>query len=123
MLKEIKNNHEQDGPVFEKLKTFMKFNPDSPGSSAFLQAHQDRAYLLGLLDRQWISVKERLPEDNQETLIVFINKAGKHVGESLYKNGKFYYVAETDHGYYEEIFSCVTHWMPLPAPPESEAGE
>jgi len=67
---------------------------------------------------QWVPVSLNiLPDDGQEVFITFINAAGEHVSESTFKNGKFYYVAETDHGYYEEIFSCVTHWMPKPLPP------
>lgn len=63
---------------------------------------------------QWIPCSERLPEFNNKVLITLINKAGKHVTESIYKDDKFYYTAETDNGYYEEVFSAVIAWMPLP---------
>jgi hypothetical protein len=66
---------------------------------------------------RWIPVSERLPKDGQTVWITFINEAGKHTGGATFKQGKFYYVAETDNGYYEEVYSCVTHWMPLPEPP------
>lgn len=72
--------------------------------------------------RQWIPVSERLPEDGQVAWITFINEAGKHTGEATFKKDKFYYVTDTVNGYYEEVYSCVTHWMPIPEPPK-EGGE
>lgn len=70
-----------------------------------------------LQQQRWIGVREQLPEDGQTVFICFINSAGRHLSESLFRGSKFLYTAETDRGYYEEVFSCVTHRKPLPELP------
>ena len=58
---------------------------------------------------QWISVKDRLPEPN--TLVLVYSKQGKYINlktDYITCNGKWFYSF------------LVTHWMPLPEPPESE---
>lgn len=65
----------------------------------------------------WIDVFIDLPKENQEVFICHVNSAGKHICEALFKKNNFYYTAETDKGYYEEIFGIVTKWMPLPETP------
>lgn len=62
----------------------------------------------------WIPVN--LPEDGETVLITFKNSVGNHVAESTFKDGRFYYVAETDEGRHEEIFGCVLAWMKMPEP-------
>lgn len=65
---------------------------------------------------RWISVKERLPEENVEVFVVAVGPSGKAL---------FYATAMwrmTPIGRMEwEDENCVihhpTHWMPLPAPP------
>lgn len=57
---------------------------------------------------EWISVKERLPEPHVDALA--LKPCGPFVG---YYNGKDWMV-RTDE--YNEV--GITHWMPLPAPPE-----
>jgi hypothetical protein len=67
---------------------------------------------------KWISVKERLPEDNERVLVYHddgvirfgINKDGfADVVSSLYL-----------HNNHRTCFSKVTHWMPLPQPTKGE---
>ena len=72
------------------------------------------------MNNDWILVNEKLPNNEENVLITFVNEVGTHIGESLYRNSKFFYTAETDTGYYEEIYSCVIAWMPLPTPYQSE---
>lgn len=63
---------------------------------------------------EWISVKERLPEDD----IVCILTDG--VSDAIGYRGKVFgwHLMWTD--YLEE--SKVTHWMPLPEPPKEGGG-
>lgn len=66
-------------------------------------------------ERRWIPVSERLPEDNIEVLIfdgtdIFLachqSRVPQWSGDGAYYHGGWYYM--------------ITHWMPLPEPPESE---
>lgn len=56
--------------------------------------------------QQWISVKERLPENGIEVLVV----SDGETGASWHEKGEFGWA----------IGGTVTHWMPLPEPPEEE---
>jgi hypothetical protein len=59
---------------------------------------------------EWISVKDRLPEEGANVLIY--NKEYLHKGlieTDYYENNRFRYFRDT-----------VTHWMPLPSPPNAE---
>lgn len=59
---------------------------------------------------QWISVKDRLPEDGQGVLVT----TGKGGGTTAtYFNGDGFY-----NGHLEDV--VITHWMPLPPKPEEE---
>ena len=82
------------------------------------QAYKN-GYAQGMKDAvKWISVKERLPEDNERVLVYHddgmirfgINKGGfADVVSSLYLKHN-----------HRTCFSKVTHWMPLPEPPKGE---
>lgn len=56
--------------------------------------------------QQWISVKDRLPEDGVEVLVV----SDGETGASWHEAGEFGWA----------IGGTVTHWAPLPKPPEEE---
>lgn len=56
---------------------------------------------------EWISVKERLPEEPMRCLVYA--KRGKYGG-----CGVVYY----NQGFYGDEYGAITHWMPLPEPPE-----
>jgi hypothetical protein len=67
----------------------------------------------------WISVCDKLPEENQEVMMSYNNL----VSQGRYKNNKFYYPSSCAHieGYCNcEDQEGITHWMELPKPPESE---
>lgn len=66
-----------------------------------------------LKERQWVSVKDRLPDPNN--FVLTIDKLGFFYMDRVNKNGKW---DEQDGG-----FNPVTHWMPLPEPPKEGDGE
>lgn len=63
--------------------------------------------------RRWIPVGERLPDDNAEVLFY-----GHHncITLGYYHHEKWYF----DTGW-EFDLGTVTHWQPLPEPPETES--
>ena len=67
---------------------------------------------------EWISVKDRLPEENKYKTMIVAWKDDDAIGvcgDVCFFNGKF---ITHDHHYSEiDDFDGVTHWMPLPTPP------
>lgn len=65
---------------------------------------------------RWIPVTERLPEDSMQKVLVFV----PHIHGDIVDGGRYLgadgWVLE---GWYLTQFA-VTHWMPLPEPPEVE---
>ena len=83
------------------------------------------------LEQPWIPVSERLPEDGVEVLTCVVDKNNPKEpyrqldcrDEEEWWNINEYYEAATTIAFPEgTTFSrpVVTHWMPLPAPPEGE---
>lgn len=72
---------------------------------------------------EWISVKDRLPEIDGNVLVIVNGKPHKNVTlESAYELAEF----SPSDGWILEMWPewetpKVTHWMPLPEPPEAEA--
>lgn len=64
---------------------------------------------------KWISVKDRLPEDDGEVLACNGNDAF-----IAHCEGDYWavYLLNTEDDCYEQHVVKVTHWMPLPEPPE-----
>lgn len=62
---------------------------------------------------KWISVKERLPEEEEGgKFLVCFSGGNRHL-----------YYFTLDDGFYHPTYSSdtpVTHWMPLPEPPKEE---
>lgn len=64
---------------------------------------------------EWISVDEKMPENNDEVLI---HEYG-NVYYGNYINGKFITQAYSSMGESDDwIYYHATHWMPLPEPPK-----
>ena len=61
----------------------------------------------------WISVKDELPPLNQDVLVVFAANQVNEVGiDRIIQNIE-------DNGYEDwELFTGITHWMPLPQAPK-----
>ena len=78
---------------------------------------EDREWLMKCLNEaptltppnEWVSVEERLPEHLKDVL-------------ALYGNGRIDidWVDSSGNFKFGSLFDGVTHWMPLPAPPEKE---
>ena len=88
-------------------------------------ATEQRKQLVSMLDEKiirleaalpkWISVNERLPEENFEVLMLF-----KHNMAVGWYGGEGDWYSNTDDGYYASCDGEPTHWMPLPEPPKEE---
>lgn len=73
---------------------------------------------------RWIPVKERLPEPGKMVLLIVNGKVKNITLIGAYELGEF----DTDEGWILEMWPewkdpKVTHWMPLPEPPEEEKDE
>lgn len=86
----------------------------------------------------WISVKDRLPEENEAVNIVWMNtepesyyehiKGKPFVATGVYFHGRWYWWSSIVQDYLAEYGSCevdemdkvivITHWMPIPEPPK-----
>ena len=74
----------------------------------------------GVTVQEWISAKDRLPEEGEYVLCVLkgFNYGGKIQVCKFVPADKF-----KDKPYFEHFrngFPSVTHWMPLPEPPKGE---
>ena len=95
---------------------------------------KDVCYYLERMPK-WIPVTERLPEDGGCLVSYLVNTIPPHrsidicyFAKNLYKIDKYdfadkkrkpgFYQYDSEYGYYER--AGITHWMPLPQPPESE---
>lgn len=61
--------------------------------------------------QKWISVKERLPEYGRYMVVTQKGNAGPNVHTATYNRMGWWTYAN---------FGEITHWMPLPVPPEEE---
>lgn len=66
----------------------------------------------------WISAKERLPEDDRTVLLWF---GGEEAATGYLSNigvpRRWFYIDESI------VFAAVTHWMELPAPPQFDEAD
>lgn len=69
-----------------------------------------------LLERRWIPVEERLPEDPVKKVLVFVPHTHGDIVDAGRYLGADGWVLEGWH----LTQNAVTHWMPLPEPPEEE---
>ncbi|EFH6448459.1 DUF551 domain-containing protein [Escherichia coli] len=63
----------------------------------------------------WISCSERMPDDNQHVIILC---DGAFVLYAQYRDGEFFDVVRNGEEFFETQSRNVTHWMPLPDPPQ-----
>lgn len=70
---------------------------------------------------EWISVKDRLPEDDREVLAYYGFDNGDGYCGIRFPGVLTYLAFDTQpHWQHESSGLRVTHWMPLPEPPEGE---
>lgn len=69
---------------------------------------------------EWISVKERLPEDRHSVLVYC--PYNKCIYTAYYDdfNDEWYHFGR---GGRIEVYYTMSHWMPLPEPPKEGGGE
>jgi|688.fasta_scaffold1266571_1 hypothetical protein len=80
------------------------------GFLAGYKAAQDQVADVSKVMLQWISVSDRLPENDREVLVVLNGESYKDVHVSWHDGEEFGWATT---GY-------VSHWMELPAPPKEE---
>ena len=67
---------------------------------------------------EWISVRDKLPEDNKYVLAVFASGALVVACVFEHDEDAVYWRAQTDDGWESDMDFDPTHWMPLPEPPK-----
>lgn len=63
----------------------------------------------------WISCSDRMPEDGQHVIILC---DGAFVLYAQYRDGEFFDIVRNGDEFFETQSRNVTHWMPLPEPPQ-----
>ncbi|MCV5660407.1 DUF551 domain-containing protein [Escherichia coli] len=63
----------------------------------------------------WISCSERMPDDGQHVIILC---DGAFVLYAQYRDSEFFDVVRNGEEFFETQSRNVTHWMPLPEPPQ-----
>ena len=69
----------------------------------------------GVTVQEWISVKDRLPEDNSDVLAYSRNGEECRIYPANYAKGVWF-----DCIFTTPATDTTTHWMPLPHPPKGE---
>ena len=73
-------------------------------------------------ERRWIPVSERLPEDGESVLIAVDSAFAPycHVYEAFHHSAATQWATANGLYFHGVEYARVTHWMPLPKPPEVE---
>lgn len=72
-------------------------------------------FSLPVIPDGWISCSERMPDDGQHVIILC---DGAFVLYAQYRDGEFFDVVRNGEEFFETQSRNVTHWMPLPEPPQ-----
>lgn len=111
----------------EEIKEWLKGCDDKSNCSRCPNGYQcDRdAYTLAYIQQleaqvpKWISVDERLPKPHDDGSVdgVLVTD-GALIHMAYYSNDQWYFCSNGEMK--KDMFYEVTHWMPLPEPPEEE---
>ena len=97
----------------DRLVELLQEYTDNNNGGGSNHGRADHLIANGVIVPQWISVKDRLPEE-KERVLVFLKRGNRTKG---------YTEIDTDR-LIKRIWvrwgSYVTHWMPLPEPPKAE---
>lgn len=90
----------------------------------------DEQETISVASPKWISVKDKLPNDGRFLVLLrsSLHKAGKNylMEIATFSGGKFYLYVSYREGMTGDLMTVpyridnVTHWMPLPEPPEAK---
>ncbi|WP_342081181.1 DUF551 domain-containing protein [Escherichia coli] len=117
----------QDAPAHIWLQTAGVWPEDGELSEltwcSHNQHHDDTLYVRAdlvngnspVIPDSWISCSERMPDDGQHVIILC---DGAFVLYAQYRGGEFFDVVRNGEEFFETQSRNVTHWMPLPEPPQ-----
>ena len=92
--------------------------------SHVMALQQEIERLRGQIERQWISVEERIPETTYDVMVLVSGTFGNVTFENTQMIGSILDDGEWFVNEYPEWDNPgVTHWMPLPEPPSTEGVE
>ena len=96
-----------------------------PISACDALRYAERAVEAGYVKQEWISINERLPEDNGDELIVCTEDGfvGAARFTAVIEEGFCWMENEGSDFYDGDLIEGVTHWMPLPEAPKMKGGD
>lgn len=95
---------------------------DDYENTIYIEILKDVLDLLNHKKSEWVSVDERLPEENEIYCVIVANRKShkyKKRTHARYKNGIWLDLYDN----WENKCWVVTHWMPLPEAPKGKDGE
>lgn len=97
--------------MMDKQK-IIEFGENHFFGDCYLKWEQMKEYIATLPSSQWISVEDRLPEEDGIYLVVLAHDRGHCIHQDVIS---FEWLNRNWLGILEEL---ITHWQPLAAPPE-----
>lgn len=112
-------------PFYKEFGSCEKCRTDFDDGPCYWECMADAIINNGYRKQEWISVDERLPEDNGDELIVCTEDGfvGAARFTAVIEEGFCWMENEGSDFYDGDLIEGVTHWMPLPKPPKMKGGE
>jgi hypothetical protein len=115
--------------LVELVNGVLKYLPYGEISSHTANDIANRLISNGVIAQEWISVEDRLPEEdgtylvykakiNVRDVLGFVEDGIEVDEEDLNGLKNIWFAYDSEWGYYP--VNTVTHWMPLPEPPKGE---